>query len=128
MADPSSALLSRSKEKWDGLAEVERRDFIARVAAEADFKAQRRRFAANSLSSSAAQSAPPQYYEPSNYYGRFLRRQLEDLEAAEESRRTLKDGRKIKLNSAFLRELYYTVWQQRLSEGHRRHYRENSNN
>ena len=51
------------------------------------------------------------YYEPKNFYGRFLRRQLDDLESADELQKRLKNGEKIKLNAAFFRELYYTVWQ-----------------
>lgn len=92
------------------MPEVDRRDFIARVAAEASFKEQKRGFGAKK-------------FEPPNYYGQFLLEQLQDLEAAEEER--LKDGKRIKLNSKFFRELFYSVWQQRLTEGTRRIYREN---
>lgn len=36
----------------------------------------------------------------------------------------VEQGKKIKLNSKFLRELFYSVWQQKLTEGVRRLYRE----
>ena len=62
-------------------------------------------------------------YSPVNYYGRFLKSQIEDLQS--QKTQSLKHGKKIKLNSRFLRELYYQVWQQKLSEGVRRHYRDN---
>ena len=47
--------LVKNKEKWDGLPDVERRDFITRVTAESDFKYQLREGQAE--------------YKPVNYYG-----------------------------------------------------------
>ena len=92
------------------LPEMERRDFIARVVAENHFKTQ-------------IKNASQEYIAP-NYYGHFLKRQIEELEAEKED--TIRQGRKIKINSKFLRKLFYTEWQQKLSEGVRRIYRERS--
>ena len=87
---------------------VEQKDFIARVVAENQFKIQLRE--ANGE------------YEPPNFYGNFLKRQIEELQ--NQRKDSIDQGNKIKLNSKFFRKLFYSVWQQKLSEGVRRLYRE----
>lgn len=59
-----------------------------------------------------------------NYYGQFLKRQIEDLESQVKQVEALQRGRKIKLNSKFFRGLYYSEWTEKLTEGVRRHYRD----
>ena len=49
---------------------IERKDFIARVAAEQRFKQQLRE----------QNTGQPAEYDPPNYYGNFLKRQIEELE------------------------------------------------
>ena len=115
--------MAKNKEKWDSLPEVEKKDFIARVAAEANFEQQLRQQGAT-----LTEGEKRQEYQPINYYGHFLKRQIEDLEGQEEQVRALKRGNKIKLNAKFLRDLYHNVWLEKLTEGVRRHYRDQHGN
>lgn len=65
--------MSKIKEVWDQLGILEKKDFICRVKAESDFKDQIKKF-------KAKEETKKQEYTPKNYYGTFIKKQIEDLE------------------------------------------------